>query len=39
MGMTRPPDPDALKRALGQVEPLPAIGLTEALAEQRDSDR
>ena len=39
MGMTRPPDPDALRQALEQVDSLPALALSEALAEQRDRDR
>ena len=39
MGMTRSPDAHALTRALEQVDSLPALALSEALAEQRDSDR
>ncbi len=39
LGMTRPAEPGALAKVLARTGALPALGLVQALAEQRDSER
>lgn len=39
IGVTRPGDPAEVAKVLARVDALPALGLVDALAEQRDSER